>query len=141
MLKAAPKAFIMAALVLFLAFPSLQAMDMPDKITLNVGQGKVDHKAYTPVTMPHQKHEKLDCTACHHKWEEKDKAPQKCTASGCHDLIGAEGGKMRRVEAAFNAHHDYTSSKSCLGCHKERIKAGEEGGPVLCTKCHPRESR
>jgi hypothetical protein len=132
---------MMAALALFLAFPSLQAMDMPDTITLDDGQGKVDHQAYTPVTMPHQKHESFDCKACHHKWEEKDVAPQKCTASGCHDLIGAEGGKMRRVEAAFAAHHDYRSTKSCLGCHAEHIKAGDKAGPVLCTKCHPREAR
>ena len=130
------------AVSLFFFFPHLQAssMEMPQEIVMDDAQGKVNNPLYAPVTMPHQKHIPQGCPVCHHKWEDKSNPPQKCTASGCHDLIGASGSEMQNVEAAYNAYHNRKSIHSCMGCHIQKNEADEAHGPFKnCAECHPKD--
>ena len=126
-------------LSLCLLFPQLQAssMQMPQEVLMDDAQGKVNNPLYAPVNMAHQKHIQQGCPVCHHKWEDKSQPPQKCTASGCHDLIGATGADMQNVEAAYNAYHNRESVHSCMGCHIEKSEADEPCGPYQnCAECH-----
>ena len=121
-----------------LVVPALQAMEMPKVITMDDAKGKTENPVYTPVDMPHQQHlaSGIKCEDCHHKWEDRSEPPKRCIDSGCHDVLGAEGKEMNKVEAAYNAHHNQKSEHSCIGCHQSRKKAGKKAGPVPCQKCH-----
>lgn len=135
-------ALVLGGLIFLFSLPGLQAYNMPQEINMNASECKVENPMYTPVVFPHQKHLSLgDCTLCHHKWEDRSKAPQKCTASGCHDLIGVQGPEMTEVNSSYYAYHTRESDKSCIGCHMSRKEAGETTGPTNCIKCHPQEKQ
>ncbi len=115
---------------------SLNAMKMPKQILMNACQGKTKNPVYAPVDFPHQKHIRLGCNVCHHKWTNKKNPPRTCTSSGCHDLLSAKGAQMMAQNSAYNAFHNRTSKHSCLGCHKLKKKEHVAAGPIACNKCH-----
>ena len=113
------------------------SFELPGEIIMDRAEGHVDNPIYTPVRMPHNSHISLGCESCHHTWEDKSSAPQACTSSGCHDVLGATGPQMQEVDSAFNAYHNRESSRSCLGCHIQKEQADEPCGPAAsCTDCH-----
>jgi len=59
----------------FYNMKDLSAMKMPKEILMNASEGKTKNPVYTPVTFPHQKHVKLGCPVCHHKWTDKKNPP------------------------------------------------------------------
>ncbi len=105
-------------------------------IEMKDAEGKVSNPIYKPVIFEHQKHYPLGCQTCHHKWKDMTKPPSKCTAKGCHDLIGVTGEDMVKTESAFNAYHKRTSIHSCVGCHTKKKAEGVKAGPIACVKCH-----
>lgn len=56
---------------------SIIAMKMPKTVLMNASQGKTKNPVYAPVNFPHQKHLKLGCPVCHHKWTDKKNPPKK----------------------------------------------------------------
>ncbi|HMB31254.1 MAG TPA: cytochrome c3 family protein [Desulfohalobiaceae bacterium] len=127
-------------LVSLITVTALQAMKMPSaELTMNASKGKVQNPMYTPVTMPHQLHvQKIgNCMLCHHKFNDPKEQFIKCTSSGCHDQLNAQGKEMNNVNASYFAYHSRGNIKSCIGCHESRKKAGNATGPISCTKCHP----
>ena len=128
---------IMSAVVFsFYNMKDLSAMKMPKEILMNASEGKTKNPVYTPVTFPHQKHVKLGCPVCHHKWTDKKNPPKKCSDSGCHDLFNAKGPQMKAQNSAYNAFHNRTSVHSCVGCHQKKKKENVATGPIACNKCH-----
>jgi hypothetical protein len=131
---------VSAFFVTLIAVSALQAMNMPTAdLTMNASQGKVQNPMYTPVVMPHQLHvQKIgNCMLCHHKWNDPQEQFIKCTSSGCHDLLNAQGPEMNNATSSYFAYHSRDYEKSCIGCHLMKQKAGEATGPISCTKCHP----
>ncbi|MDZ7758859.1 MAG: cytochrome c3 family protein [Desulfovermiculus sp.] len=127
------------ALSICLLFPELQAssLQIPQEVVMDEAQGKTNNPLYAPVTMPHEKHIPQGCQVCHHTCEDTSQPPHQCTAAGCHDLIGANGSDMQKVESAFNAFHNRKSVHSCMGCHIQKNEADEVGGPFRnCAECH-----
>jgi hypothetical protein len=120
-----------AAAVCLLALPNLQAADAPADMTLSVPEGAEATQA--PVDFSHTKHSAVECTTCHHKWDETGD-PQSCSDSGCHNNLEAKRGD----DSFYMAFHDRRSEQSCIGCHSAKGKAGEATGPKSCTKCHPK---
>jgi hypothetical protein len=114
------------------------SFELPGEILMDKAEGHTDNPIYAPVLMPHQAHISLGCESCHHTWEDKSSAPQTCTSSGCHEVLGATGPQMQEADSAFNAYHNRESSRSCLGCHIQRDQADAPCGPFAgCTDCHP----
>lgn len=140
--KSMVAALVLGGLILLFSLPGLQAYNIPQEINMNASECKVENPIYAPVVFPHQKHLSLgDCTVCHHKWKDRSKAPKKCTSSGCHDLIGAKGPEMTKVNSSYYAFHSKESDRSCKGCHMNRKEAGKSAGPTNCTKCHPQKGK
>ncbi|MCF8031051.1 MAG: cytochrome c3 family protein [Desulfohalobiaceae bacterium] len=129
---------VCVALLCLFSVSGIQALEMPQEITLKDAKGKTQNPVYTPVVMPHQHHvtSGVMCGTCHHKWEDQSQPPERCIASGCHDQIGAEGEDMNKENAAYNAHHNPQSKHSCLGCHKKKKSSEKKAGPIACNKCH-----
>lgn len=115
---------------------SSMAIESPETIEMKDSLGKTKNPTYTPVVMPHKKHEKLKCETCHHKWTDKNQPPLKCTSSGCHDLFNAKGKQMMDKKSAYFAFHDRKSNHSCMGCHFTNKKQNKVTGPLVCKKCH-----
>lgn len=130
--------FLSAIFVLAFALPTLHAeMKAPEKdmmLTLPEGKG-----TQPTVNFSHQKHASVNCTDCHHKWDQKSEV-KKCSDSGCHDVVwGEKNGKKVVVKKGENAFYSAFHSKkgmSCLTCHKNLKKAKKPGGPTACSKCH-----
>ncbi|WP_461833325.1 cytochrome c3 family protein [Desulfothermus sp.] len=114
----------------------IEAMKIPKTVLMNASLGKTKNPVYAPVNFPHQKHLRLGCPVCHHKWIDKKNPPKKCVDSGCHDILGAKGAQMRAKNSAYNAYHNPTSNHSCMGCHKNKKKQNLATGPIACKKCH-----
>jgi hypothetical protein len=82
--------------------------------------GKVTQQM-DPVPFNHKVHEQANatCQSCHHE------TLKKC--SDCHTETGnQDGGHVQLAQAM----HSRTSTKSCIGCHKEAQKATD------CAGCH-----
>ena len=125
--------FLVIVGLVFLAMGTLQAVDVPDKVTIYESAIK-DHKK-GPVNLSHKKHSaeyKVACTECHHEYKDgknvwKDTDPvKKCSA--CHDPEEKKG----NVDKLQNAFH-----KNCQGCHKE-LK-GKEAPYKKCNDCHQKK--
>ncbi|NJB69399.1 hypothetical protein GGQ74_003101 [Desulfobaculum xiamenense] len=99
-----------------------------EPITIEVPEGNTPTKP--PVVFPHLRHEALDCTACHHKWD-KTADIVKCKNSGCHDQFPDK----KSDRSHYRAYHAQ-GKQSCLGCHKEMKKEKAATGPVVCKECH-----
>lgn len=117
--------FMCVALIGAFVLPSLFAADAP--------KGAVEMKAFPTKTKASPKFDhathKLDCKACHHKWD--GKAPvKKCATAGCHDDFKEKKGE----KSAYASMHDPKSKLSCVGCHKAGGK-----GPLKCDECHPKK--
>ncbi|MFO8033437.1 MAG: cytochrome c3 family protein [Desulfohalobiaceae bacterium] len=129
--------------LLVFTLAGLQAYDfeVPESMVMDHSEGETENPQYSPTEMPHKTHEAAveDCQSCHHMWEDESEPPQKCTDSGCHDLLGAKGSDMKEVNSAYYAFHERGSEHSCIGCHQELKKAGEDTGPLPCNKCHPKD--
>lgn len=122
-------AVTMLALIAF-AVPSISATKAPaELIKMQVPEGA---KAKKPtVNFPHIPHEHLDCTHCHHTWDQKSDV-KKCKDSGCHDNT-----KTKKGDTSYYLAYHKKGDKSCLGCHKELKKAkAEKMGPSSCNGCH-----
>ncbi len=128
--------FVAAIAMLFSVGMPSQAMKLPKEILMNACEGKTKNPIYAPVLMPHQKHLKLGCNTCHHKWTDKKNPPRKCTNPGCHDILEAKGKQMMDIHSAYNAFHNRTSPHSCIGCHMKRKREHLATGPIACAKCH-----
>jgi len=110
--------------------------DQPDKVFLNVEEGKMKGVAFK-----HNFHEKNNktCRVCHH---ETLKA-----CRDCHSLQGKEEGGFVNTLTAFHSlnseiscqgcHKQMTSKKECSGCHYfiAPIKT-EVGNREICNRCH-----
>ncbi len=75
------------------------------------------------------------CDPCHHIYDEAEQklTYQKGTEEACRSCHGAVD--VERTLSLANASHS-----DCVGCHLQRSRAQQEGGPVLCVGCHDRES-
>jgi len=139
-----PIKFFIAVVAMTLLVRGLQAVEVPDEITMNqfskisISQKKSNafYGIYTPVLMPHEMHQMIDCEKCHHKWQAQMESPRKCTAIGCHDRIDRHSDQENIIKTASFAYHSRDNDKSCIGCHQAKKMAGEKGGPVACSKCH-----
>lgn len=113
--------------------PSFSAPKAPtEPITMQVPEGAKSKKP--TVLFPHSAHETLDCTKCHHTWDQKSEI-KKCKASGCHDDV-----KSRKSERSYFRAYHQRGEQSCLGCHKTLKKAkAEKYGPYSCKDCHKKK--
>lgn len=135
---------ISAVVGMVLFVKGLQAVEVPDEITMNqfskisITQKKNNafYDIYTPVLMPHEMHLVIDCEKCHHKWQAQKESPGKCTAVGCHDGLDRHSDQENIINTASFAYHSRDNDKSCIGCHQTEKMAGEKAGPVACSKCH-----
>ncbi len=135
-MKAAKVLVFLGCLLFGIAIVGSMAIEPPEEIEMKDSLGKTKNPLYTPVIMPHKKHEKIPCETCHHKWTDKTKAPLKCTSSGCHDLINAKGPQMMNKKSAYFAFHDKKSVHSCLSCHAKNKVKNKPTGPLSCKGCH-----
>ncbi len=130
--------FLSAIFVLAFALPTLYAKTNAPAEDLTIVLPKGEGTQPT-VKFSHQKHAAVNCTDCHHKWDEKSEVP-KCSSSGCHDVVwGEKNGKKAIVktgETAFYSAFHSQKGMSCLTCHKDLKKAKKPGGPTACSKCH-----
>lgn len=106
--------------------------EVPDNITMEECK-EVEAPIYSPVEFPHSTHDNIECSNCHHTWNEEGK-PKKCVE--CHELVDAEGKEKKDVESMYYVYHDRSSEITCVGCHQELKKKGENTGPLSCNKCH-----
>jgi hypothetical protein len=109
--------FFVIGVVCYAAFPEKKP-DQPIRIMFKSIAGK--------VLFSHKKHVDedgygLDCTDCHHYYEEGDLSTISCTK--CHI---SESDEEEEVSKRSDALHS-----QCIGCHQ---KYG--GGPDECSECH-----
>ena len=71
------------------------------------------------VPFTHHRHQEViaDCKTCHSIF------PQK---AGVIEALKAEG-KLKKKQVM---------NKLCTKCHKQKKRAGENGGPITCKTCH-----
>lgn len=76
-----------------------------------------------PVTFAHSDHQAVNCATCHHNYLDD-------TGAGlCFDCHKTDPRVNALVEQQF---HGF-----CMGCHVDRQRAGEDGGPTrACASCH-----
>jgi hypothetical protein len=119
--------------IIFLTIGALTAGDLPteapDELTIDNTGYKKDKKK--PVLFGHKEHaeeyinaegKKIDCTECHHKYDEKGKnlwkegdPVQRCGASDCHDPLKKKSKNQHKLQLAYH--------KNCKDCHKAVKKA------------------
>lgn len=94
-----------------------------------------------PVVFDHAQHSNVECASCHHQVDGKENY-QKCSTSGCHDVLGA---KDKSVHSYYRIAHDRkiaASYNSCLSCHSEVIKhlPDKKKAMTSCvgSSCHPK---
>jgi hypothetical protein len=140
--KELPGLLVITAMIAFIAYPYLAtptqaeslACALPQNILLDQAKGKTEVPDYKPVLFNHAKHRGIPCVRCHHKIWESQKI-QRCSASGCHDIIGVKSVNIDKERSLINAFHDTDSFISCIGCHSRDGK-----GPITCSGCHTSES-
>jgi len=105
--------FVMG-IVCYAAFPP-KTPDEPVRIMLQNTAGNVlfDHKVHAS-----EDGYGLDCTDCHHMWEDDGSKPEAC--GECHEVEGED--PIERSEAFH---------MQCKGCHEDDGTA-----PVDCSSCH-----
>lgn len=54
----------------------------------------------------------------------------------CHTLFPQEKGSIERYKKEGKLVKKEIMNKHCIKCHRARKRAGEKGGPTICTKCH-----
>ncbi len=92
-------------------------------------------KKKKPVIFDHVKHVKAvkkDCTACHHKVD--NKPPKKNRCSQCH--LKKQGKKLDTCQAKSPKKNPF--HRQCIGCHKKN-KATAPKAPTKCKQCHPKK--
>ena len=83
---------------------------------------KIDGGKRGAITFPHHLHQDVlgNCNACHSIFP---KSP-----GAIKELIVKKELKKKQV-----------MNKTCIKCHKEKKKAGENAGPTRCSECHVKE--
>jgi hypothetical protein len=71
------------------------------------------------VLFPHRRHQKnlADCQIC-------------------HAIFPQEAGAIEKLKAQGALENKYVMNKLCTKCHREKKKAGQPSGPMICAKCH-----
>ena len=89
--------------------------DDTGKMTFTASAGK--------VLFPHDTHQSMDCTKCHHQGGNS-------SCAKCHKHNAGDAGlSFKKVS------HSPTSTRGCTGCHKQMSV-----GPQTCTTCHTQEA-
>ncbi len=93
-----------------------------------------------PVTFNHSFHTTVDCGTCHHEVDGAENYG-KCSASGCHDLLGNK--EKSKVNSYYRVTHERKLDNSCVGCHvkvaKEKKDKAKTKAMTGCSgsACHP----
>ena len=76
------------------------------------------------VPFPHRRHQKNlgDCQIC-------------------HSIFPQEPGAIQELQAQGKLKKKYVMNKLCNKCHKEKIIAGQQSGPITCSKCHIKKKK
>lgn len=92
----------------------------PDVVMIKTGNDDIKNRMAL-VPFDHKAHEEFNdtCRICHHE------SLDKC--SKCHTLAGSKDGKNIRLVQAM---HSKDSKKSCVGCHRIKMKEAD------CAGCH-----
>lgn len=81
-------------------------------------------RALLPMNFAHADHGEINCVQCHHNFTDEVGFGTDCLL--CHQI---DASVAHLVEQQF---HDL-----CRGCHQQRQRDGEPGGPVrACRECH-----
>lgn len=59
-----------------------------------------------------------------------------CTV--CHSIFPMEKGSIDRLKAEGTLKKKQVMYRSCMECHRDKKKAGENSGPTSCSQCHVR---
>jgi Cytochrome c7 and related cytochrome c len=72
-----------------------------------------------PVIFPHRRHQNVldDCLVC-------------------HSLFPQEKGSIDKEKAEGKLARQQVMTTLCIRCHRARLQAGEQSGPLTCEKCH-----
>lgn len=54
----------------------------------------------------------------------------------CHDLFAQKPGIISSMKAEKRLKGKVVMNTKCIACHKKRMKAGKDAGPVRCQGCH-----
>lgn len=54
----------------------------------------------------------------------------------CHSIFPKEKGAIKDAIARKKLKKKQVMNKTCLKCHREMKKAGEDHGPTSCSACH-----
>jgi hypothetical protein len=105
---------LIVGVVCYAAFP-MKTPEEPIRILLKGTGGNVlfDHKEHTS-----EDGYGLDCTDCHHMWEDDGTKPEAC--GECHEVDGED--PMKRSDAFH---------MQCIDCHEDDGTA-----PATCQGCH-----
>ncbi|MBT3311448.1 MAG: cytochrome c3 family protein [Desulfobacterales bacterium] len=124
------KAFVLFLLLFLLSVPIVLAQ--PDEIILEHNRSLKDRKR-PPVFFNHELHmEEIDCLDCHHRYEngenvlDEDELEDGNPAALCITCHKAE--KSADLKKTFHG--------SCLKCHIQESKNGNNRSPRICIGCH-----
>ena len=105
------------------------------KIEMNYAERMTRYKEYSPVSFDHMDHTKVVCEKCHHKARNVNNI-KRCSADGCHDILGANKKQKRNARSLFFAVHNQAIDNSCLGCHMNTEMGKKNDTPTKCKECH-----
>jgi hypothetical protein len=89
---------------------------------------RLEARPLLPLAFAHADHQTVNCVGCHHEFV--DATPR----GPCLECHKTDRTVAARIEPLFH--------ELCLGCHVERQRAGEDGGPVRrCAACHTADDR
>ena len=54
----------------------------------------------------------------------------------CHTLFPQVRGSIEKLKAGGKLKKKHIMNTLCTKCHRERIKAGKNSGPISCNTCH-----
>ncbi|MCG8529738.1 MAG: cytochrome c3 family protein [Desulfovibrionales bacterium] len=126
------------------AIASDVATEGADDIIINKVQGKSSRNL--AVVFNHSSHEGIECSTCHHKWDDGTKkatfgasstkvtkAPRSCAS--CH--TGTDAAETSNWRSYFRAMHKKGVRPSCLSCHVEEFGDDKEMTGCYESACHP----
>ena len=54
----------------------------------------------------------------------------------CHTLFPQARGSIEKLKVGGKLKKKHVMNTLCTKCHRERIKAGKNSGPISCSTCH-----
>jgi hypothetical protein len=108
---------ILTSIVALIAASSIA--DSPAIVNQGAEKIELDGGKRGKVPFPHRQHQEQlgDCEIC-------------------HSIFPQEAGAIKNLKEQGKLKKKYVMNKLCNKCHKEKIIAGQQSGPITCSKCH-----